>query len=143
MAIFENVANKTTDTFYVIFRVLVGVIFALHAAQKFGWIVIGQPLTVSGFAGFYHIPVWLAFIVAIVELAGGIFIALGLLTRLALVAMIVDMVCALIIGHFPKGIIPLNNGEPAWLYLAAFLVIFAFGARRWALDNAIFGKEVF
>ena len=54
------------------------------------------------------------------------------------------MVVAYFMIHVPQGLIPfVNQGELALLYVAAFIVIIAFGARKWSLEKAILKKEVF
>ena len=43
-----------------------------------------------------------------------------------------------------NGVLPIaNRGELALLYVAAFAVLFAYGAGRWSLEKALFRREVF
>jgi putative oxidoreductase len=135
----ENFLKKHTDCLYFIFRVIVGLVFSIHGAQKFG--LLGGP-GLMGFAGFAGIPVWLAAIVASIELVGGILIALGLLTRLAAASASVVMLYALVFVHKFK-LIGQGNGELALVYLAAFIALFAFGARSYGVEKAVVGKEAF
>lgn len=123
--------TKKGDYFYFVFRVLVGLMFMQHGLQKVFGMLGGTPVqlfSLFGLAGF-------------IELVGGAMIALGLLTRLAALFGVFDMAGAWVIAHLPQGVIPiLNKGELALLYLASFLVILAYGSKRWGLDN-LFCKE--
>lgn len=127
-----NFLKQNENYFYLAFRVLIGLLFVQHGAQKlFGALGGNQVELISlfGLAGF-------------IEFFGGLMIALGLLTRVAALLGIVDMLGAWFIAHAPQGWIPiLNGGELAVLYFASFLVILVHGARKFALDNLIFKKN--
>ena len=123
--------KKHGDYFYFAFRVLVGLLFLSHGAQKlfgaFGGVGPDggsvQLFTLFGLAG-------------IIEFFGGLFIAVGLLTRYSALFGAFDMIAAWFMVHAPQGWIPiLNGGELAVLYFASFLVILVYGARKWGLDN--------
>jgi len=135
MGIFEKYVNK--DYFYFVFRVFVGLLFLQHGLQKLFGMFGGlegnsaELLSLMGLAGS-------------IELLGGLAIALGLFVRLAAFVSALEMLIAYFMIHVPQGLIPfVNQGELALLYVAAFLVIMAFGARRFSLEKAIFKKEVF
>ena len=119
------------DYSYFLFRVLVGLLFLQHGAQKLFGVLGGtkvQLVSLFGLAG-------------IIELFGGLMIALGLLTRLAALFGIADMVGAWFIVHVSQGWIPiLNKGELPLLFLACFLILIAYGPRKWSLDNLFFNK---
>ena len=126
--------KKYSDELYFLFRVFVGLLFAQHGAQKlFGWFGgsgSAQLFSVMGFAG-------------VVEFFGGLALALGLFTRLAAFLGFVVMVGAQVQVHLPQGLVPiLNKGELSLLYLAAFLVLFAYGPGKWSLGHKLFKKEV-
>jgi len=137
----KKCADVCEDYFYGIFRVLVGVLFFLHGAQKFG--VIGSG-SIPGFAEAVGIALWLGYTVAIIELVGGLFIALGLFTRISAAASGIMIITAFFVAHAPRGVNPLaNGGELALLYFTAFLLLFAYGSKKWSLEKAIFKKELF
>jgi Predicted membrane protein len=116
------------------FRVVLGLAFASHGAQKlFGMFggVDGHGMAVPlvsmfGFA-------------ALLELVGGLLVAIGFFTRPAAFILSGEMAVAYFMVHVAKSgsIHPLvNKGEPALLYCFAFL-LFAFnGAGPWSLDAA-------
>jgi len=132
---FEKYINK--DYFYFVFRVFVGLLFLQHGLQKlfgaFGGLG-GQPAELFSLMG----------LAGIIETFGALAITLGLFVRLAALIAGLEMLVAYSIQHVPNGLIPLvNRGELSLLYFAAFLVIIAFGARKWSLEKLIFKKEVF
>ncbi|MBS3121341.1 DoxX family protein [Candidatus Woesearchaeota archaeon] len=129
----KTCCEKYSDWLFLVFRVVVGLMFAVHGAQKFG--IIGNG-SISGFAAAFGFPVWLAVVAGLVELVGGLFIALGLFTRIAAVFTSIMMIAALAIAHFPKGWNPFTNGgELALLYFAAFLVLVGYGGGKFSLTK--------
>lgn len=124
----DKIVEKYGDALYLVFRVFVGLMFFQHGAQKlFGWFG-GQSVelfTLMGLAG-------------VVEAAGGILIAIGLLTRWAAAVSAIQMLAAYFMMHFPKAWTPIaNKGELALLYFAAFLVLMKEGAGKWSVDDKL------
>lgn len=134
--------KKCGDWPYMAFRVVVGLLFMLHGAQKYG--LFGDGTTIAKFAGLFHLPLALAYAAATIELVGGACILLGLFTRTAAFLGSINMIVALATVHFPNGINPLaNQGELSLLFLASFLVIMVNGARAWSLEKAILRHDKF
>ena len=134
-----KIAKDYGDWMYVVFRVIVGIIFAMHGAQKFG---IGSEMTPAGFAGFAGVPVWMGYLVAMTELVAGVCLVLGLFGRWAAAAGAVVMLFAWILLHSKQGLNPLaNGGEAAALNFAAFMAIMKLGNGKCSLEQAIFKKE--
>ena len=111
-------------------RVVAGLLFFQYGALKmFGWfggMPPGQPMT----------P--LVITAAVLELAGGLLIMLGLFTRAAAFVTSGEMAAAYFIGHFPQGFWPIqNHGEVAVLLCFLFLFLWANGAGPWSLDALI------
>ncbi len=120
------------NVLYFIFRILVGYLFFQHGATKvFGWFTDKGAATGATWAfGFFEVLV-------------GITILLGLLTRLAATGGALMMLIAYFKAHAPQALSPLaNRGELALVYFAAFLVLMAFGAKKWNLDRLLFKKEL-
>ena len=124
----ERAVSKYAPYLYVLLRVVAGLLFACHGAQKlfgaFGGIG-GQPGTsmplfsLMGFAG-------------CIELIGGLLIALGVLTSFAAFIASGEMAFAYFMQHFPRGFWPIQNGgELAVLNCFLFLYIAANGAGMW------------
>jgi putative oxidoreductase len=106
-------------------RVMAGVLFAFHGAQKlFGLFGMG-PMT--------GVPLML--VAGIIELFGGIAIAIGLLTELVSFIASGEMAVAYFMAHFPHGFWPLQNkGESAVLFCFIFLYFAAHGAGPYSVD---------
>ena len=109
---------------YALMRIVVGLAFAQHGAQKlFGYFggMDGGGATVAltslmGAAG-------------IIELVGGVLVALGLVTRLAALICSGQMAAAYFMAHAGRGFWPIENGgELAVLFCFVFLYIASRGA---------------
>ena len=110
-----------------IFRILAGIMFACHGAQKilgfFGGIPPEHLNAMTRTAG-------------IIELVGGALIAVGLFTRPAAFLSSGLMAFAYFMGHAPQGFWPKTNlGEPAIMYCWLFLYLAAQGPGAWSLDG--------
>src|SRR3989344_5769715 len=99
--------NKASPIFYLIFRVVVGLMFAVHGAQKFGLVGEGS---IAAFAGFAGVPIWLAVIAGLIELVGGILVAVGFFSRISALFGVLQMIVAQITVHLPQGANPFTNG---------------------------------
>lgn len=64
-------------------------------------------------------------------------LVLGLLTRLALIPLIITMLVAAFVVHLGDG---LKDMEAAILYLIPYGIIFINGAGKYSLDKLLFGK---
>ena len=121
----EFLLGRCKTTYYVILRVVAGLLFAVHGAQKlFG--VLGGPGPVSlmsqmGLAG-------------IIEFFGGLSIALGLFTSIWAFVASGQMAVAYFQAHFPRSMYPVNNGgELALMFCFVFLYIASMGTGKWGV----------
>src|SRR5215210_2775581 len=117
--------RRYADVIYALFRIVFGLLFASHGAQKLFGVLGGQkvdaPLMIA--AG------W-------IELLTGLLIALGLFAGIAAFIASGQMAVAYFMAHAPGGFWPdVNKGETAVLYCFAFLYIAAHGSGRWSLDS--------
>ena len=121
-----------SDPVFAALRVVAGVLFACHGAQKiFG--VLGSDgvalLSRAGLAG-------------VIELAGGGSIAMGLFTPYVAFIASGEMAVAYFLSHAPQGLWPIQNrGELAVLYCFLFLYIAARGAGPLSLDRLFKGQR--
>jgi putative oxidoreductase len=130
--------EKKCEWCFLVFRVFIGLLFAVHGAMKFG--IIGEG-TISGFATGVGIPLWLGVIVGLIELVGGLAIAFGILTRLFAAFAGIELIVAYIMAHLPNGWNPFTNGgELALVYLASFILLFGYGAGKFSLDSLLCKK---
>ena len=117
--------HNNSGKFYFVFRVVVGLMFLQHGAQKLFGMFGGNQVELISLMG----------LAGSIEFFGGLLIAVGLFTRVAALLGILDMSGAWILVHIPQGLIPiLNGGELALMFLASFLLILAYGTGRWGLD---------
>jgi putative oxidoreductase len=128
-----KILEDSSEYFYFVFRVFVGLLFAQHGAQKlFGMFTARPPVELFSLFG----------MAGVIELFGGLAIALGILTRLAALAGAAEMVAAYFKVHVPRGPVPNENqGELALLFLAAFLILIAHGSKIWGLEMLLFKKK--
>ena len=119
--------NKFLDNnkseFYFAFRLIVGLMFALHGAIKLG--LTGGPVETG-----------LMLLAGIIELVAGLAIVFGAYIGIAAVVAGLEMLYIVVFVFLPDGINPLETGaEVALLYLAAFLVLATVGAGKWTVGN--------
>jgi putative oxidoreductase len=89
------------DTATTILRLVLGVIFFAHGAQKMlGWFGgYGFTGTMGFFTGVMHIPAVLAFLAIAAEFFGGLGLIFGLLTRVASFGIFCNMIVAVALVH--------------------------------------------
>jgi putative oxidoreductase len=124
----------------LLIRLMAGGSLAFHGAQ----ILFGNMEGAARFfesVGFEHGLFW-AWVVGILELVCGLCLALGLLTRLVAVPIIVFLIVAIITYHLDYGYNWESRGIEYPLFWA--LVVFHFlirGGGAWSLDRLI-GREI-
>lgn len=121
------------EPIYALFRLMFGLLFASHGAQKlfgmFGGVDgKGTPLTYEQ-GGLGYVAGW-------IELITGLLIAIGLFTGIAAFLASGTMAAAYFMAHASGGFWPtVNQGETAVLYCFAFLYMAARGSGRWSVDG--------
>lgn len=126
----------------LIVRVIVGVVMAAHGLQKltemgpstFGRMMLaelGVPL-----------PVFFGYFVTLLELAGGILLVVGLLSRLSALLLAIDLVVAILLVKVGIGLIApmgamLPGAELDLALIAGFVAILLMGPGKPSLDHAL------
>ncbi|MFY1692090.1 DoxX family protein [Plantactinospora sp. WMMB782] len=125
---------RITDIVTTLFRMVLGLLFALHgAASLFG--IFGGNRGSGEAIPFGTWPGWYA---AVIQFVGGVLVLVGLSTRAAAIVCSGSMAYAYFVVHQPDGLLPLNNGgELAALFCWSFLLVAALGGGRWSLDAAL------
>ena len=118
--------NAWSPTMLSVLRVVVGLVFLAHGAQK----ILGLPASPMNPAMF-SLP-WIA---GMLELVGGTMIVLGLFTRPVAFILSGEMAFAYWMAHAPRGAFPaLNGGDAAILFCFVFLYFVFSGPGRFSLD---------
>jgi putative oxidoreductase len=122
----------------LLLRLVVGLLFAGHGAQKlFGWFGGGGPQGTAAFFSSlgYRAPALMALVAGLSELGGGLLLATGLLTPLASFLLATVMLNAIATVVWPKGFF---GGYEFELTLATVAIaLAATGPGELSLDDAI------
>jgi putative oxidoreductase len=101
-----NLFSTDPDWTLTAIRVVLGVIFFAHGAQKMlGWFGgAGLKETLRTMHEFLHLPAPLAFLAVIAEFLGGAGLIVGLLGRVAAIGVCVTMLAAIVMVHGRYGL---------------------------------------
>ena len=125
----EKVLGTFAPQLYALMRIVVGLLFASHGAQKLFGIFGGEqfpPLSLMGLAG----------------AIGGLLIAGGFTAGLVAFIASGEMAAAYFMGHFPKSFWPIvNEGELAVFFCFVFLYMASQGSGIWSVDRARGGRR--
>jgi putative oxidoreductase len=119
--------NRFADPSFALLRVATGILFACHGAQKlFGALGGRQVADIASMQG----------AAGVIELVGGVLIAIGLFASWAGLVASAEMFVAYFMAHAPEGAVPIQNGgELALLYAFVFLFVAAHGAGAYSIDS--------
>jgi putative oxidoreductase len=138
------------STAFTILRIVLGIVFFYHGAQKMlGWFGgYGFTGTMGFFEHGMHLPAPIAFLAIAAEFFGGIGLLLGLLTRIAAFGITVNMLVAIFTVHLPFGFSANWSGtqkgegiEFHLLVLAITTFLMIEGAGAFSADRAIAGSK--
>jgi len=121
----ERWVGKYSEVFYALMRVVVGLLFACHGAQKLFGVLggesqLGSPMMVTA---------------GVIEFVGGGLVALGLFAGYAAFVSSGQMAVAYFMAHAPRGFWPIvNRGELAVVYCFVFLYVASRGSGRLSVD---------
>ena len=147
---FKKLMATTNDGTLTILRLVLGIVFLAHGAQKtLGWFGgYGFSGTMHFFTDMMHIPAPFALLAIAAEFFGGIGLILGLLTRVAAFGIACNMVVAVLMVHRHIGFFANwagnQKGEGIEYHLLATaiaLVIMIRGAGALSADAAIAGPS--
>ena len=143
----ESLTGTHTDWVVGIARIVLGIIFFAHGAQKMlGW--YGGPgldSSMRTFTEHLHLPSVLAFLVIAGEFFGGLALIVGLFSRFAALFIVLTMVGAIATVHFRFGLFLDWFGnreghgiEYHLLAIALALVVVVKGAGAFSVDRLIY-----
>jgi putative oxidoreductase len=121
-----NFLAKWEPQAYALLRIVVGLLYACHGAQKLFGAFGGQSQL--------HNPMML--VAATIEFVGGLLMAIGFFTRIAAFLASGEMAAAYFMVHARAAFLPIvNKGELAVVYCFLFLYIATRGGGRYAVDR--------
>src|ERR1700730_13499095 len=128
----ERYLGRYSEAIYGLMRLMVGLAFAEHGAQKVLGALGGQQVALASMFG----------VAGIIELVGGLLIAIGLAAGWAAFISSGEMAVAYFMVHAGGGFWPLvNRGELAVVYCFVFLYTAARGAGRYSVDAMMHPKR--
>ena len=131
-ALSTKISDTPVNISLFILRVTVGVLMAHHGYQK---ITHFEELQ-SKFMDFMGLGSTISLMLTIgAEFFCSVLLILGLITRLALIPLIITMCVAVFSAHNAE---IFGKGEMAFLYLAIYVTLLLKGAGKFSLDNFLF-----
>lgn len=122
----QRYLGKYSEAAFALVRIVAGLMLACHGAQKLFGVLGGNKVDLFSQMG----------LAGVIELLGGLLIALGLLASWAAFVASGEMAVAYFQAHLPHGLLPIqNHGELAVLNALFFLYVAARGAGPWSLDR--------
>jgi putative oxidoreductase len=122
----ERVLGRFAPQFYALLRIVAGLLFACHGAQKLFGVLGGQQATLTSQFG----------LAGVIEFGGGLMIAAGVFTGIAAFIASGEMAFAYFQAHAPRATFPIQNGgELAAVYCFLFLYMSARGNGMWSVQG--------
>ena len=123
------IASAWAPRLLSILRIMTALLFLEHGTQK----LLGFPPSPNPGPALFS----LLGIQGVIEIVGGLLLALGLFTRPVAFMLSGDMAVAYWMAHAPQSFFPvLNRGDAAILYCFVFLYLAFAGGGPWSLDAA-------
>lgn len=130
------------DLGLLIIRLVIGLLFAAHGAQKlFGWFGGYGLAGTGGWMGSLGLKPGktMALVAGLSELIGGVLLTIGFLTPLAALLIAGTMIMAIAKVHLPNGLWSTANGYEYNLVILAVVIGLALtGAGQYAFDALLF-----
>jgi putative oxidoreductase len=123
--------EKWSPQILSVVRIIAALCFLEHGLQKY-----------FGFPSATPPGDTLHYLQGVIEVAGGILLALGLWTRPVAFILAGDMAVAYFTQHMPRSFFPaLNGGDAAILYCFIFFYIVFVGGGSWSVDRKVLRQE--
>jgi putative oxidoreductase len=143
---FRKLISTSDDYAITVARLVLGVVFFAHGAQKMlGWFGgYGFSGTMNFFTQMMHIPAPLAFLAICAEFFGGLGLIVGLLGRVAAFGISINMLVAIFSVHIHNGLFANWTGQQKGegfeyhlLALALLLLIMIKGSGALSVDRLL------
>jgi putative oxidoreductase len=148
---FRNLLSTSNDLVLTLLRVVLGIVFFFHGAQKMlGWFGgNGFSGTMQYFTGPMGIPAVFAFLAIAAEFFGSLGLIIGFLSRIAAFGILVNMLVAIFKVHLPNGFFMNWTGaqkgegfEYHLLVIVIALAIIVKGAGALSVDYALSRRQL-
>lgn len=118
-------------------RILAGIAFIIHGLPKLSNLT-GTEHFLTNMVG---LPATLALPVGLLEVVGGIALIMGILTRIASILLMIEMIGSTIVAKLPKGFV--GGYELDLLLMALSISLILTGPGRLSIEWNIFRRELF
>ncbi len=134
----------TANVALLLVRLILATVFLYHGSQKlFGWFGGGGIAGTAGYFAYLHLPLptlnaWLS---ALAEFLGGVFLLIGSGLRIALIPLIINMIVATLVT-LPGGFNVMTHGcEYPLTLLVVLIALEITGPGVWTLGNLLMGDR--
>lgn len=141
MSLLDAASPRRLSAGIALVRIIVGVVFLAHGYQKFFVFGIAGATAAFGQMG-VPAPGITAPLVATLELAGGIALILGFLTRLAALGLAINMLGAIVFVRLAGGFYIPNGAEYEIVLCVACIALVIAGAGAMSIDGAMAARRV-
>lgn len=143
MSLYTRIVAPSAPAAVILIRLITGAVFLSEGVQKFlfpGDLGVGRFVKIG-----IPAPEVMAPLVGIFEIGCGILILLGLLTRLAAIPMIIDMLVAISTTKIPllinKGFWAMaHEARTDWSMLLGSIFLLIMGAGKWSTDFHLYSR---
>jgi len=141
-------SNDLEQYAILLVRISLGLFFAISGANKLFVTARTQTMYETLVVAKVPFPHQMAYFVSGVEFVGGFLLTVGFLSSLACVALLIDMIVAVLtstLSSMPKGLSPLNWLDaflylPEVLYVLFFIWLICSGPGKFSVDYWLAGK---
>jgi putative oxidoreductase len=133
--------QKAIHVAILLLRIMAGLIlFVAGAGKVLGWFGgFGMTTTTELFKSNMHLSAFWAYVSSYAEFVGGLLIMIGLLTRLAAISLVINMVVATLLVGFKNFF--LGGAAYPCLLFVVFLAILLTGPMLYSVDAWLFSKK--
>ena len=134
--LFRTATTGQVSIALAVLRIAVGIVFMAHGGQKlftFGFAGVSGAFAQMGIP----LPGITGPLVALLEFFGGLALIIGLLTRLAALGLVINMLGAILMVHLAAGFFLPNGYEFALTLMAASIALMFAGAGEYSVDGAL------
>jgi putative oxidoreductase len=140
MKLLTETNSRLVSTSILLLRVMAGLIlFVAGAGKVMGWFGgFGMTVTLNYFKTI-HISTFWTYVSCYTEFIGGFLIMVGLLTRIAAIALVINMAVATWVVGFKNFFF--GGAADTVLLMVIFLVILLAGPMRYSIDALLTGRK--